>query len=172
MQVLQRPPFRHQHRRICTEMPGLWKTFRNPGMLTPAPPFRWCLIFRESVIFWDYAVFIVERWVPSRFFCCFIHRFLRLKPIARKNSSVRIFFLPVEKNLLNAKSFLISPKAPSTCIDRHILSNMPSSVVMFARDDARFSFSCFLTCNIFGLSTSLEEQHSDRLGQPVQSSHL
>lgn len=42
-------------------------------------------------------------------FCCFIHRFFRLNPIARKNGSVRMFLFPVEKNLLNPKSFFIRP---------------------------------------------------------------
>lgn len=54
------------------------------------------------------------------------------------------------KKRLNANSFLISPKAPSTWMERHILSRTPSSVVIFSRYAARFSFNCFLTFSSFG----------------------
>ena len=125
-----------------------------------------------SAFFYVYAVLIVDKCVFSRFLLCFIHRFFRLNPIARKNNSVRIFRFPVEKNRRKPKSCFIRPNAPSTWIERHILSIIPSSVVIFARDAARFSFSCFFTCSIFGFSASLDELHSDRREQPVQSSHL
>ena len=69
---------------------------------------------RCSAFFYVYAVLIVDKCVFSRFLLCFIHRFFRLNPIARKNDSVRIFRFPVEKKRRKPKSCFIRPNAPST----------------------------------------------------------
>ena len=64
---------------------------------------------------------------------------MRLNPRARNSSSIRTFVFPVVRNLRNPKSFFISPKAPSTWIERFIRNWIPLSLVMFSSDCARFS---------------------------------
>lgn len=74
----------------------------------------------DPAVFCGYATVISERCVFSRPFSRFIHSFLRSYASARKKSSVRILVFPLVRKRRKPKSFLSSPNAPSTWIERHI----------------------------------------------------
>ena len=74
----------------------------------------------DPAVFCGYATVISERCVFSRPFSRFIHSFLKSYASTRKKSSVRILAFPLVRKRRKPKSFLSSPNAPSTWIERHI----------------------------------------------------
>ena len=71
----------------------------------------------------------------------------------------------VVRNLRNPKSFFISPKAPSTWIERFFLSWTPRSLVIFSRDCCRFSQKVSFIMTSFGAFISCLRQHFSLCGQ-------
>ena len=91
-------------------------------------------------------------------------------PSARKNSSIRIVRFPVVMNLRKLKSFFSSPNAPSTWIERFILSIIPRSLVMFCKETSRFSQNVFFQITSLGALMSCFRQHCSLCGQLSQLS--
>ena len=95
---------------------NVWKTATNLSVFCIAKPVpahgQRLMLKGDSII--RYAAEISDRCVRNRPLSRFIQNFFRSNASARKNSSVRTFFLPRVRKRWNPKSFLSSPKAPST----------------------------------------------------------
>ena len=121
MKKLQRASFPALKYKIAKNSTRNVENFCMSGILflTPAICKVSILVYFQFFIF--YAVFSTDKCVCIRPSSRFFQSFLRLKPIAKRKSSVRTFFFPLVRNLRKPKSFFRSPNAPSTCIDRQIL---------------------------------------------------
>ncbi len=103
-------------------------------------------------MFLIYAVIFSDARVWSLPCSRFIQSFFRLKAMASRNSSERIFAFPLVSNLRKPKSFFSRPKAPSTWMERHRRRWMLRSDVIRCAAWARFSQKVFCKTRVFGCS--------------------
>ena len=77
-----------------------------------------------------YAIIFLNKECPKRLELILLQSFSTLYAKAMRKNCVSVFGFPLVKNLLKRKSCLITPNAPSTWINRFILSKTPCSVVI------------------------------------------
>ncbi len=110
-------------------------------------------------MFFGYETFSWNNGFPARFFCCFIHRFLRLKPCARNNSSIRTTF---GCNVFKRISSL-SQKASCQITSLEALVSVSHYLEYHSRVGDRFSSSGRIRCVQFPVVQFLKlgAGHSD-----------
>ena len=95
-----------------------------------------------------------NRWFPGFPFWILLCSFLTLWASASSMLSAFTFTVPRHKNLRKPQSCFMSPKEPSTCMLRFILSICPSSLVMRARSSMRYWLNRLDTCRFLLRSSS------------------
>ena len=129
----------------------------------------WCFVF--------YAAFISCKNCPWRFAIVLLCNFCMLYARQRTKISVRTLVVPLVRNLRNPISSFNTPKAPSTCMERFVRSNIPCGVFILSSIPSRCFWNVWDNSNRFVLSSSgvlhlaLCFMHCALYGHPLQPSH-
>ena len=117
---------------------------------------------------WCYAASSWNNFIPVLSACRRFQSFRILNDIAIRKNCVSVFCFPRVRKGLNDISCLITPNAPSTCMDRFIRSKTPFSETILSYD-SRLSSSN--GCDTFISRRSyVDLWHLSLCGQPAQLS--